>query len=107
VSLGRGHYQIQSVLSGKCLDVAGSRTTWGAAIVQNTCSSAAGQNWIIARQPNTSQNTWWRFESDESSQAMCVNVGGASQADGAALIQWPCVGASNETFRLDQFIDIR
>jgi hypothetical protein len=106
VYLGMGHSQIQSVASGKCIDVDGSRATWGALIVQNTCGTADGQNWIIThQQPN--DLTTVRVQSDESNQPMCINVAGASQADGASLIQWPCVGASNEIFNLKKFVDIR
>lgn len=41
ISRGSGYYSIQSVASGKCLDVSGASTADGANLVQYTCSSTS------------------------------------------------------------------
>jgi hypothetical protein len=42
----------------------------------------------------------WTDELRVVSTGMCLDVNANSTADGAALIQWPCSGQSNQRWRL-------
>jgi hypothetical protein len=92
--LGMGHYQIQSMSNGMCLDVGGP-LAHATPVVQNWCGPLAGQSWLIGRQPNN-QNTWWDYRVTSS---LCLDVGWASQDDGAGLYIANCWAGSNQIFR--------
>jgi hypothetical protein len=96
VYLGMGHYRIQSLNNGKCLDVAGGILAHATAVVQNTCAWVSSQSWLIGRQPNTDQNTWWDYR---VTSTLCLDVGWASQDDGAGLLIGNCWAGSNQIFR--------
>ncbi|MBN2274673.1 MAG: family 43 glycosylhydrolase [Bacteroidales bacterium] len=53
VDKGGGYYQIRSVASGKCLDVASRSTADGANIIQYTCGSGYNQQFSFSRLKST------------------------------------------------------
>ncbi|WP_051787262.1 MULTISPECIES: glycosyl hydrolase family 95 catalytic domain-containing protein [Streptomyces] len=91
---GSGTFTLAAAHSGKCLEVpAGSTGTDGAVIRQWGCSTGTHQQ--------------WRFESVGadvyrlvSAGGKCLDVPGASTADGVQLIQWTCSTAANQKWRL-------
>jgi hypothetical protein len=81
--------RLQSVHSGKCLDVTGASTADGAAVIQYTCHDRANQVFT------------WRSTGDGYAQMVnlnsgkCLTVVNASTAAGAALEQRTCSGATS------------
>jgi hypothetical protein len=66
--------------SGLCLrDQAGARPSLG------TCSTSAAQKWLRALDGNLIGNS-----------GRCADVEGASQAEGAAVLSWPCPAGGSE-----------
>lgn len=81
---------------GNCLDLPGGSTTTGAQLRAFACSSgAAGQNFTYTPVSGTSDTYTITTRSGQ-----CVDVYGASTADDAAIIQWPCHGGTNQRWRL-------
>jgi len=95
VYLGMGHYAIQSANSGKCMDAGAGSTV----VVQRTCTWSGPQSWLIGREPNTDQNTWWTFRPDSID---CLQVEQSAIYEGAAYrSDWcPTVVQPNDIFRI-------
>lgn len=83
--------------SGKCLDVRsedGSFTA-GARVQQYKCRDNVGnQRWIL----QTDVNGWFNLVNAQS--RLCLDVTGASTADGAPAQQWYCNGGANQQWGL-------
>lgn len=95
--LGGDVYKIVSDGSGLVLDVAGASTVAGARLMQWPWNGGGNQQWRVM--PMSSVATGGdpglvQITSVGSGQA--VDVAGASTAAGAALIQWPWNGGSNQ-----------
>jgi hypothetical protein len=90
---------VQSASSAQCLSIAGRSTVAGASVVQFPCTYADSSEWF--RSVASGRTTPFRYillQNGHSSQ--CVNVTGASTANGARAIQWPCIKtANNEQIR--------
>ena len=88
VSAGAAGTRIVSRLSGKCmgLDPVGNR------VMQSQCDGSPDQLWAIeiSGSGNTIRN---------SANELCLDVPGASLANGAKLIAWTCNGGINQTWR--------
>lgn len=84
------YYLIINVRSGKCLDVpnAAEKAVW-----QWDCHRGTNQQWKLV-----STGGSYRIKSRFSGR--CLDVNGASQSNGAQVIQWPCNGGPNQKFRL-------
>ena len=82
--------QIVSRLSGKCLGADSANA--GRAVVQSRCSGSPEQLW---RQDIVIDGTLFR----NIASGLCLDVPGASVANGAKLIVWTCHGGVNQTWR--------
>ncbi|MGA5823117.1 RICIN domain-containing protein [Kitasatospora sp. NPDC094028] len=71
--------------SGKCLEVAGSRTDDGAPVQQATCTGADNQKWVFA-------NGFARNVNSDK----CLDVPFSRTWVGAAIQQWTCNGGDNQ-----------
>jgi hypothetical protein len=129
---------IQSVASGKCLDLPGGRTDDGVQVIQYDCHGGINQQWniedtgdaryrlvsrmsgkciaidaaddavgghIVESQCGSFRNQLWALESASDgyvlrnvANPLCLDVPGASLANGAKLIAWSCNGATNQTW---------
>ncbi len=96
------YYHIVSGNSGLCLNVDGNSTANGASLVQWPCQASTVHNdqWSLVAVEG-GPTTYFHIVSRSSGQ--CVNIGGDSTSQGAAVIQWPCQGASslNDQFYID------
>ena len=83
VDAGGGYFQIESLNSGKCLDVSGVSTADGASIIRYPCRSGTNQRfaWVA---------TDGHYQLRARHSGKCVNVVGASTADLALLEQRTC-----------------
>jgi Phosphate-induced protein 1 conserved region/Ricin-type beta-trefoil lectin domain-like len=84
-----GWHHIVSQDSGKCLTDSGSAQ--GSALEQETCSTAASQNFEF-----TPYNGGYKITSQTNN--LVLNVSGKSTANGAAIQTWPFWGDANELF---------
>ncbi len=89
-------YRIDSVLSGKTLDVKDRSTADGARIQQWTYVAGDNQKWIAT--PAGSG----RYQIKSLLSGKCLDVKDGSTADGAALQQWACNGFAQQRFTLNQ-----
>ena len=91
-----GGFKIVSVSDPTlCLNIPSGSTTRGAQVAVSTCASggAAGQVW-------NPQSTGSDVHLVNTTSQMCMDITGASTADGAKIIQWTCSGALNQTWTL-------
>jgi hypothetical protein len=93
-----GVYEFVHLVTGKCLNVASSSTADGTAATLSDCTGGANQKWKIAPTEDSQPLT----EILVKHSGMCLDVVGGPQAigDNKPLEQWPCSGASNESFLL-------
>ncbi|QCB94032.1 PQQ-dependent sugar dehydrogenase [Cellulomonas shaoxiangyii] len=87
-------YVLVNRASGKALDVAGSATTEGAAIVQRTRDDRTSQQWRFV----AAGDGWYRLQARHSGRAL--DITGASRADGARAVQWTDRSAAHQQVRL-------
>ncbi|WP_329416187.1 family 43 glycosylhydrolase [Streptomyces sp. NBC_00704] len=80
---------------GNCLDLPGGSTTAGTRLRASSCTSGANQDFGYTLVAGTSDTYTITTRSGQ-----CVDVYGASTADDAAIIQWPCHGEPNQRWRL-------
>jgi len=88
-------FRIDSVHSGKTLDVTGISTAPGAFIQQWTFGGGNNQKWIV----NPLGAGLYQIVSVHS--GLCLDVSGASLANGARLQQSTCQTVNNQRFRLN------
>jgi MYXO-CTERM domain-containing protein len=94
-----GTYEVQNVASGLALTVSGGATTDGAAVVQVSFASGAGESlWTFVPASNPG---YYRIQSVES--GLDVDVSNASSVIGALMVQRPAVLASPWT---DQWLPV-
>jgi hypothetical protein len=90
-------YQIVNRNSGKCLDVKDVSQADGAPIQQYTCLGWGQTNQIFEGVPvSPSDTSHAKYIAQHSHK--CLDITGASTADGALLEQWTCNGGSNQSF---------
>lgn len=85
---------IESVHSGKCLDVPGFSTDPEAPVIQYSCTGDDNQKWRIRDRGNGVH------EIVAAHSLLCLDVLGASMEDVAPIIQYPCNGQANQGFRI-------
>ncbi|MBK8972504.1 MAG: RICIN domain-containing protein [Hahellaceae bacterium] len=79
---------LQSVHSGRCLDVANWSTANGANILQWSCHGGANQQFKLENQGGA---VYLRVRQSNK----CVDVSGVSTSNGANIHQWECIGQDN------------
>jgi hypothetical protein len=92
VAAGEDGYRIVSRLSNKCIGTDPSGAAAGAAIVQSQCVGSAMQLWARNGDGNA-------YVLRNVANRLCLDVPGASTANGAKPIAWTCNGGTNQTWR--------
>jgi alpha-L-fucosidase 2 len=80
--------------SGKVIDVPGSSTTNGTALIQWSKSGSNNQRWVLT----DLGGGIYKITNVNSTQGL--NVNGGSTADDATIVQWPYGGSTNEQWML-------
>jgi galactose oxidase len=78
------YYQLRSVASQLCANVAGAAQANGSPIVQSACTSDASQRWYL----RALSSTTYQLAAQHSSG--CMRISGGSTAAGAAVVQDAC-----------------
>jgi len=89
-----GYYTVVNLHSNKCLDVTGRSTANGVHIQQWTCNGGTNQEWypkVVGTFPAGDIYNMVNLNSGK-----CLDVTGASTANGAIVEQWPCNGGTNQ-----------
>lgn len=95
ISVGTNVVQLRNAASGKCLDVPAFSTANGTALIQYDCNGLANQQWLLV--PGNAGAAFATVKIVSVHDAKCVDVGGVSLDDGAAVVQWDCiVGQRNQ-----------
>lgn len=95
-----GPSSIRARSNGKCLEVSQNSTYAGAWITGAwACGGAANQQWII----QDMQADYLRFKA--LSSGMCIDVAGASRAEGAMAVQAACSSAPGQQWWLEDMGD--
>lgn len=81
--------------SGKVIDVPGSSTATGTALIQYSRQGSNNQKWVFSRV----DDVWFTIKNLHSNLTM--DVSGGSTADGASIIQWSATSGTNQHWRLD------
>jgi hypothetical protein len=84
--------RIVSRMSGKCLGADPNNPAPGGVIVQSPCGAAPRQLWVLSNAENgaTLRN---------AATLLCLDVPGASNANGTKPVLWTCNGGNNQTWR--------
>jgi hypothetical protein len=90
-SAGEAGYRIASRLSGKCIGTDPGHTA-GGRIVQSQCGNSSDQLWVLESAGNG-------YVLRNAANRLCLDLPGASLANGAKLIAWVCNGGINQTWR--------
>lgn len=95
IPAGTGLFQLQSQTTNLCLRMGAND---GDPIIETSCANAAAggggaQDQIFRIGPSPSQ-----IQSNTGAGGLCLDVGGASQADGAKIQSFTCHGGSNQLF---------
>ena len=93
VSHGASPKYVIKNASGKCLEIANSSNSNGAAAQQWDCLGQAGMYWRIA----DAGSGYYSIQSDSSSK--CLEIESSSYSNGALAQQWDCVGQSGALWR--------
>ncbi len=94
----RRPYALVGVLSGKCLAANGAITA-GARMQIETCNGSANQQFQLQARGERS------YRLRNLGTGMCVDVQGADENAGAAVIQFPCTGGRNQRWWFSRFAD--
>ncbi len=100
MSNGRTVRQFRNRWSHECIYVQYKDDVVGRQLIQESCEQgylSAGE-WVVS-----SKTDMWAerpFTAYNNNSGQCMDVAGASLADYAGLIQWPCHGQANQQFRL-------
>jgi hypothetical protein len=89
---GNAEYRIVSRMSGKCIGTDAASAAAGGHIVQSRCDGSPGQLWALKTAGNG-------FVIRNVPNGLCLDVPGASIANGVKPIAWICNGGSNQTWR--------
>ena len=82
--------------SARCAAVPGGASTAALQLTQQTCNSANYQSFTFTPVSGTTD----QYSVGTVTSGSCVDVFGASSADNATIIQYPCHGNTNQRFRL-------
>lgn len=84
----------EDVNSNLLMDVEGVSKNNGARIHQWSYTGGSNQWWKMVHNPNFFRDTV--LEAVSSNSGKCLGVSAASKSQGAWIVQWDCVGASNQ-----------
>jgi sugar lactone lactonase YvrE len=92
VPQGNSYYQLVARHSNRCVDVPGASQTQGVTLQQYDCLGAGQTNQIWQGVPieTIEGNEYVHFVAKHSGQ--CMEVQSSSNANGAPVGQWPCIG---------------
>ncbi|MFI5733541.1 RICIN domain-containing protein [Kribbella sp. NPDC051587] len=97
-------YELVARHSSKCLDVPGASQTDAAPIHQYECNSNIQQRFRLVEIAGTDQfevHTVHGNGVGNDGKPRCFDVDDMRQDDGAALLQWPCSGTSNQQMTVE------
>jgi hypothetical protein len=92
IPAGESGYRIVSHLSGKCIGADPAHAAAGGNIVQSACGNSPVQLWTLEGGASA-------YVVRNAASRLCLDVPGASTANGTKPITWTCNGASNQTWR--------
>ncbi|MDP9126440.1 MAG: RICIN domain-containing protein, partial [Pseudomonadota bacterium] len=89
-------YTLLNVNSGKCVDVAAASTADGANVQQYTCNGTAAQQFYLYPRGATATSVLpiGEYQAKAASSSLCLDIAGASTADGAKAQQSACSASS-------------
>jgi hypothetical protein len=79
-------------MSGKCIGTDAASAAAGGHILQSRCDGSPGQLWALKTAGNG-------YVIRNVANGLCLDVPGASSANGVKPIAWTCNGGSNQTWR--------
>ena len=94
-------YTLVNVNSGKCVDVAAASTADGANVQQYTCNGTTAQQFYLYPRSTTATSVLpiGQYQAKAASSSLCLDVAGASTADGAKAQQSACrVSSTSQAF---------
>jgi hypothetical protein len=91
-SAGDAGYRIVSRMSGKCIGTDPAGAAVGGRILESQCGSSPGQLWALEGAGNG-------YILRNVANRLCLDVPGASRANGAKPVAWACNGGTNQTWR--------
>lgn len=89
---GSAGSRIVSRMSGKCLGTDPANAAAGGHIVQSPCGGSPAQLWAL-------ENAGNGYVLKNAANHLCLDVPGASLANGTEPIAWACNGGTNQTWR--------
>jgi hypothetical protein len=99
----QAYSQLRALHSGKCVDVTGASIANGVPVQQWNCVGAAqfNQQWALVQVGNPDVGGGQQdYEIVSRQSGKCLDVAGASMADGAAVQQWECLGSNQQNQRV-------
>src|SRR5262245_45796094 len=93
IDAGDGYFQLQSVYSGKCIQVSAALRSNGVLITQWDCVNQPHLQWKEVFVERSLGRSFYQIVSKLSGK--CLHVAGASNDNGAFLIQADCVDQPN------------
>jgi hypothetical protein len=89
-------YTLVNLNSGKCVDVAAASSADGAKVQQYTCNGTRAQQFLLYPRGATATSVLpiGQYQAKAASSSLCLDIAGASTADGAKAQQSPCSPAS-------------
>ena len=93
IAVGEGYFQLQSVYSNKCLQVSAALRSSGVLITQWDCVDQPHLQWKEIFVERSLGHSFYQIVSKLSEK--CLQVAGASNDNGAFLIQADCVNQPN------------
>jgi microsomal dipeptidase-like Zn-dependent dipeptidase len=93
-TLGVGVYEIVNRGTGFCLSVPNGRSSPGAPVTQETCTSDQSQHWKIERSGNT-------FRLAAASSSLCLELKDESRKYDEPVRQAECSGAAHQQWSID------
>jgi hypothetical protein len=86
---------LQSLASGKCLDLPGGKTSDGTPVIQYDCHGGANQQWTVESISDAGSHIVSRMS------GKCIATDSAVAAAGGAVVQSPCGTSSNQLWALN------
>jgi len=91
-----GWYEVKNTNSGLCVETAGSGTSNGTAVQQNTCTGAANQLW----QFQTGANGYYQVANKNApTEVWDVTGGTGATGNGIAIQTWSATGGTNQQWK--------
>lgn len=104
VSVQRSAASLSNKLSNKCLDVAGASLADQANVQQYSCHGGQNQQWVF-KPMGYLEKVAPDYSIINAYSGKCLDVAGASLADGANVQQYACHGGDNQIWKLDNLFD--